>query len=78
MKQLAARGIGTGIHYPTPVHLQEAYRDLGYGKGSFPVAECCANEFISLPMFPELTPAQVKMTAETLREVVAGTALASK
>ena len=52
---LAEKGIGTNIHYPVPVHLQDAYSFLGLKKGSFPVAEQCAAEFVSLPMFAELT-----------------------
>ncbi len=48
-------GVATGLHYPRPVHLQPAYADLGYGPGSFPVAEALAAEFLSLPIFPELT-----------------------
>jgi dTDP-4-amino-4,6-dideoxygalactose transaminase len=47
--------ISYGIHYPKPVHLQEAYRDLGYGEGSFEVAESFAGRILSLPMFPEIT-----------------------
>lgn len=67
MSSLTEQGIGCGIHYPVPVHLQEAYRGLGYGVGSFPVAERCASEFVSLPMFPELTPAQVAAVAEAVK-----------
>lgn len=69
---MAERGISCGIHYPVPVHLQEAYRFLGQGEGSFPVAERCASEFLSLPMFPELTPAQVATVADELKACVAG------
>ena len=47
--------ISTGIHYPIPIHLQPAYADLGYGRGSFPVAEAAAAEMLSLPMYAELT-----------------------
>ncbi|MBA2744105.1 MAG: DegT/DnrJ/EryC1/StrS family aminotransferase [Chthoniobacterales bacterium] len=63
-------GIGYGVHYPIPVHLQEAYASLGYGEGSFPVAERVAQEFLSLPMYPELTSEQVVVVAETLKECV--------
>ena len=53
-RELAAEGIATNIHYPIPVHLQEAYADLGYGPGDFPHAEQAAREVLSLPMYPEL------------------------
>jgi dTDP-4-amino-4,6-dideoxygalactose transaminase len=53
-KHLADSGIGTGIHYPVPLHLQEAYRHLQYPKGSFPVSERVASEILSLPMYPQL------------------------
>jgi dTDP-4-amino-4,6-dideoxygalactose transaminase len=70
LKTLAAKGIHCGIHYPIPVHLQEAYGFLGYGDGSFPVAERCAQEFLSLPMFPELTREQVLAVATELKSCV--------
>ncbi|MBF0629238.1 MAG: DegT/DnrJ/EryC1/StrS family aminotransferase [Magnetococcales bacterium] len=56
---LQARGVATNIHYPRPVHLQPAYADLGYGPGAFPHAEAAAREFLSLPIYPELTDDQV-------------------
>jgi dTDP-4-amino-4,6-dideoxygalactose transaminase len=56
---LREHGIATGIHYPVPVHLQEAYRDPRYGPGDFPVSEEAARSVLSLPMFPELTAAQI-------------------
>ncbi len=59
-RALTDRGIASGIHYPIPIHLQEAYGHLKLGRGSFPVAERCAEEFLSLPMFPELTPEQIE------------------
>jgi dTDP-4-amino-4,6-dideoxygalactose transaminase len=59
-RALADRGIASAIHYPIPIHLQEAYGHLKLGRGSFPVAERCAEEFLSLPMFPELTPEQIE------------------
>jgi dTDP-4-amino-4,6-dideoxygalactose transaminase len=64
---MGEKGIGCAIHYPVPVHLQEAYRWLGYGEGSFPVAERCAEEFLSLPMFPELSKEQIHAVAEELK-----------
>jgi dTDP-4-amino-4,6-dideoxygalactose transaminase len=55
---LASLGIGTGIHYPIPLHLQDAYKNLGYREGDFPVSEQIAGELLSLPMFPTLTAEQ--------------------
>jgi dTDP-4-amino-4,6-dideoxygalactose transaminase len=72
IKSLADQGISTGIHYPVPVHLQEAYRSLGYERGQFPVAEHCATEFLSLPMYPELTRSQVEQVIEGVKEAVVG------
>jgi dTDP-4-amino-4,6-dideoxygalactose transaminase len=57
--KLQAQGVQTGIHYPIPVHLQPAYANLGYKIGDFPQAEQAANEVLSLPMFAELTDAQI-------------------
>lgn len=71
MRSLEARGIGCGIHYPIPVHLQEAYGALGYSQRSFPVAEVCAGEFLSLPMFPELTTLQLEVVVDAVRDAVA-------
>jgi dTDP-4-amino-4,6-dideoxygalactose transaminase len=70
MRYLSDRGIGCGIHYPIPVHLQEAYASLGYEVGAFPVAERCASEFVSLPMFPELTADQVSAVAAAVKQAV--------
>jgi dTDP-4-amino-4,6-dideoxygalactose transaminase len=61
------------VHYPIPVHLQPAYRDLGYAAGSFPVAESAAAEVLSLPIFPEMTETQVESVAEVLRAGVTAT-----
>ena len=55
---LLSRGVQSGIHYPTPVHLQPAHRDLGYKRGDLPVSERAARTVLSLPMFPELTHQQ--------------------
>lgn len=54
-KDLAAAGIGTGIHYPVPLHLTKAYESLGFGPGDFPIAEQAASQVLSLPMFPHLS-----------------------
>ncbi len=66
LQELANRGVHCGIHYPIPIHLQEAYRSLGLGRGAFPVSERCADEVLSLPMFPELTEEQVEVVAREL------------
>ena len=66
LKNLAERGIHCGIHYPLPLHLQNAYKHLGLGKGSFPVAERCAEEIISLPMFPELSAEDVALVVDEM------------
>jgi dTDP-4-amino-4,6-dideoxygalactose transaminase len=58
IRRLNDAGIGTGIHYPVPLHLQQAYRLFGYKRGDFPVSECTAAEVVSLPMFPQLTADQ--------------------
>ena len=71
MNSLADLGIGTGIHYPVPVHLQEAYQGLGYKRGAFPISEHCAAEFVSLPMYPELTYSQVEEVIEGVKAAVA-------
>jgi dTDP-4-amino-4,6-dideoxygalactose transaminase len=65
-KHLLDQGIQTGIHYPHPVHLEEAFQDLGYSVGDFPVAEQAANQLLSLPMYPELQPAQIEAVAEAI------------
>jgi dTDP-4-amino-4,6-dideoxygalactose transaminase len=67
MKALAERGIQCGVHYPIPLHLQEAYHFLGWHHGSFPIAEKCAEELLSLPMFPELTEEQIEYVAGEIK-----------
>ena len=69
---LAESGIQTGIHYPTPIHLQEAYAELGLGPGSFPAAERLAGRTLSLPMFPEMTSGQLESVVKAIREFFAG------
>jgi dTDP-4-amino-4,6-dideoxygalactose transaminase len=68
MSALAERGIGTLIHYPVPVHLQKAYRDLGYGPGALPVTERTAAEVLSLPLYIGLAPETVGSVADAVRE----------
>lgn len=68
---LEKRGVQTGVHYPTPVHLQPAYAELGYAKGSLPNAERAAATEISLPMFAELTDAQVDEVIVAVKAVAA-------
>jgi dTDP-4-amino-4,6-dideoxygalactose transaminase len=70
IESLASKGIGTGIHYPIPVHLQIAYRSLGYAQGAFPVAEQCAREFVSLPMYPELPVSKVVLIADAVKSAL--------
>ena len=67
IKTLAEKEIFCGIHYPVPLHLQEAYKFLGRGKGSFLVTERCAEEFISLPMFAELTQGQIERVTNEIK-----------
>jgi dTDP-4-amino-4,6-dideoxygalactose transaminase len=70
-RYLDERGIGTGIHYPIPVHLQSAYRDLGYLRGDFPIAEQTAENILSLPMYPELQKTALTQVADAVAEFVA-------
>ncbi len=65
---LNSKGIGTGIHYKTPVHLQEAARDLGYKKGDFPEVEAACDEILSLPIYPELDQDSQEYIAERIKE----------
>jgi dTDP-4-amino-4,6-dideoxygalactose transaminase len=70
MEHLKVAGIGTGIHYPIPLHQQKAYASLGYAKGTFPVCEAAAAEIVSLPMFPQLTAEQQARVAKEVRGFV--------
>jgi dTDP-4-amino-4,6-dideoxygalactose transaminase len=67
-KYLAERGIGTQIHYPVPIHLQQSAEFLGYRKGDLPVTERIAGEVLSIPMYPELSDEQVDRVATAIRE----------
>jgi dTDP-4-amino-4,6-dideoxygalactose transaminase len=68
--ELDAYGISTGLHYPIPVHLQQAYAHLGHRSGDFPVAERIADECLSLPMFPELEQNQIEAVAGALTDSI--------
>lgn len=65
---LEQKGITTGLHYPTPLHLQKAFQALGYKEGDFPVTEQIAREILSLPMYPELTKDQIQYVCDSIRE----------
>jgi dTDP-4-amino-4,6-dideoxygalactose transaminase len=66
LKGLHAAGIGAGIHYPVPIHLTPAFAGLGYSEGAFPVSERTAGELLTLPLFPEITPAQQERVVSVL------------
>jgi dTDP-4-amino-4,6-dideoxygalactose transaminase len=68
--KLEERGVQTAIHYPLPIHLQKAYHSLGYAPGSLPQAERACERVIGMPLYPELTNAQVVYAAQALREIV--------
>lgn len=70
LAELLAEGVGAALHYPTPLHLTDAYRSLGYAEGTFPVAESTAKRILSLPMFPHLTAQQQGRVVEVLRVAV--------
>jgi len=67
---LKEREIHCGIHYPVPLHLQQAYRFLGYNIGDFPVAEKSSAEFVSLPMYPELSREQIEFVASEIKQFI--------
>ncbi len=67
---LAARGVGSDVHYPLPTHLEPAWEDLGYEAGELPVTERLAETVLSLPCFPELTRAEVEYVASCVREAI--------
>ncbi|MEP6715138.1 MAG: DegT/DnrJ/EryC1/StrS family aminotransferase [Terriglobia bacterium] len=70
MRRLAEDNIGTGIHYPVPLHLQKAYSSLGYKEGDFPVAEAASREVLSLPMYPQLRMEQQERVVDVLVRLV--------
>jgi len=67
-ERLREMGIGVGIHYPIPLHLQPAYTDLGYKEGDFPHAEAAAKSILSLPMYPELSVSQIETVVEAVKQ----------
>jgi dTDP-4-amino-4,6-dideoxygalactose transaminase len=68
MAFLQERNVSAGVHYPVPIHMTEAYGFMRLGKGSFPVSEKCAQELLSLPMFPELTKEEIEWVVKALGE----------
>jgi dTDP-4-amino-4,6-dideoxygalactose transaminase len=68
VRRLNAAGIGTGIYYPVPIHLQQLYRDLGYNE-SHPVSERLSEEVISLPVHPSVTPQEIDLIADAIRRL---------
>jgi len=70
LRSAAARGVSCGIHYPKSIHLQKAYEYLGLGPGALPVTERCADEILSLPMYPELTSAQIETVVREVKRHV--------
>ncbi|HEY8786372.1 MAG TPA: DegT/DnrJ/EryC1/StrS family aminotransferase [Candidatus Limnocylindria bacterium] len=71
-KYLGERGIGTQIHYPVPIHLQQSAQFLGYRQGDMPITERVASEVLSLPMFAELTDEQLERVADSVRSFMKG------
>ncbi|MCU0770534.1 MAG: DegT/DnrJ/EryC1/StrS family aminotransferase [Verrucomicrobia bacterium] len=72
MKYLQAHQVGCALHYPLPLHLQKCYASLGYQPGDFPVAERAARECLSLPIYPELTQAQIERVSEVIHDYFRG------
>ena len=70
IKTMESHDIHCGIHYPVPAHLQEAFRDLGYGEGSFPVSEEFAGECLSLPLYAELAEEQIEFVCSAVEAEV--------
>lgn len=67
---LKSKGISTGVSYPIPVHLQDAYKDLGYNKESFPNAIECSENILSLPIFPELEKQEIEFIVKSIKEII--------
>jgi dTDP-4-amino-4,6-dideoxygalactose transaminase len=73
---LAERGIGVGLHYPFPLHLQAAYAGMGYRAGDFPASEQAASSILSLPMYPHITEGQVDYVCFQLQKLLDSTQVA--
>ena len=67
-QELLSHGIQTGLHYPKPIHLQKAYRELGHKRGDFPIAEELANTSLSLPLYPGLKDDNLIHISTTINE----------
>lgn len=65
---LSENGVSTGLHYPTPLHLQPCFKHLGHKQGAFPVSERLASYGLSLPMYPQLTDRQISYVCERIHE----------
>lgn len=72
MKLLSEKGVQVGLHYPVSLHMQKAYKFLGYKKGDLPVSEGVSERLMSLPMFPDLTPKQIEYVGACLKDIVGG------
>ncbi len=70
---LSARGIGTSIHYPVPIHLQPFYAHLGYKRGDFPVTEEYSDQILSLPIYPAITEAEIREVVDAVKSFVPST-----
>lgn len=68
-RQLAEAGVESGLHYPIPLHLQEAYRHLGYNKGAFPVTERLTDHILSLPIYPGISAEAIAHVAAEVQEI---------
>ncbi|MNC98433.1 TDP-4-oxo-6-deoxy-D-glucose transaminase [compost metagenome] len=69
---LDAQGIGSEVYYPVPFHLQDCFKNLGYQRGAFPVAEAQANDSLALPIYPELAEAQQAAVVHAIRTFFRG------
>ena len=70
MEKLKNAGVGLGIHYPIPIHLQPAFKYLGYKEGDFPITEKVSKEIVSLPMYPELTKQQIEIVTNNIKRIL--------